>query len=135
MRINYQKLINYYEKTVDTDKFLNVLIKLGFDKISVGNFSDVFRFKDSNFVIKVCIRGNQGLPVPDNRSKRLKELFVGYKCISLDSKVGVQERVEEYASIKDKVLRKNLLKLTKLKYDIHIGNIGYLNNRPVVFDF
>lgn len=136
MRINYQKIIKFYEKTLDIKRLESALLKLGFEKVSCGTFCDVFRFKDHRVVLKYIRDKNRALPTLNGRDIKIKEHFVGYEMLSLDSVVGVQKFVEEFYILKneDKLKVKFLTKFNK-KYDVHLGNVGLLNGKPVIFDF
>lgn len=132
-----QKIVKFYDEN-GLDALINLLIKLNFTRISCGTFSDVFRHKKSKYIIKICVRGDQTLPrLTDNRFKKIKAYFIGYKYLSFDSKVGVQEYVTEYVLLDslDKIRLKNFIKRVKGKHDIHIGNVGLLNNNLIIFDF
>lgn len=137
MLMNYYNLIKYYED-YGCDALISLLEKNKFKLVSWGTFTDVYRFKNDPFVIKICKRGDNTLPrLYDKRVKKLNSLFIGYKYLSFDSKVGVQDFVLDYYSVKkptQKILR-DFVKAIKNSNDIHVGNVGVLNEKIVVFDF
>ena len=131
----YKTLIDYYHYiNGDIKLFEERLNKEGFKIISSGFYSNVMRLSDEPFVIKYIRNG--GAALPTTRSKLLKRYFIGYEMLSVDNMVGVQKFVNDYYSLNSiqKKLVKKLLVLDD-KYDIHIGNIGLLHGKPVIFDF
>lgn len=135
--INYQNIIKLYDK-FGLDSLVQFLTENGFVRISLGKFTDVYRLKNDPVVVKVCCRGDNALPrINSKKHSTINSYFVGYKYLSFDSKVAVQDFVQDYFEL-DKAtqrLLKVFIKNIKGNNDLHIGNVGLLNNNMVVFDF
>lgn len=135
--MNFKELINFYNLN-GLNPFLNKLKELEFSHISLGEYTDVFKRKSDDYVIKICCRGDTTLPRINSREyNRIKPFFVGYLDISFDSKVAAQHFVKDFFELdnSEKRLLKSFVQKIKGDFDIHIGNVGLLNNNLVLFDF
>lgn len=134
---DYQWIVEIYNNS-GLDVLINFLKENGFKRISLGKFTDVYRLNNDKYVVKVCCRGDNALPrINRKRHSVINSYFVGYKHISFDSKVGVQDFVTDYFEVDKPTqkLLKTFIKNIKGNNDLHIGNVGLLNNKMVVFDF
>lgn len=135
--MNSKELVEFYNLNGLTP-LLKKLKDLGFSRISLGEYTDVFKRVSDNYVIKICCRGDNTLPrINTKEYNRIKPFFVGYLDISFDSKVASQPYVKDYFELdsSEKRLLKSFIQKIKGDFDIHVGNVGLLNNNLVVFDF
>jgi len=126
-----QSIVKIWNKAKNKKDFEQKLTDRGFSYFGCGDNSVVYSKKDINFVIKVgkgvCTRK---LPKELERF-RLPYIYTnGNRQIAIQLKVDTSKTYEARKIIDSSCSRTNLL-----DYDIHQDNVGWLDGKPVIFDY
>lgn len=129
------KVINLWNESSNKNEFKAKLLKHGFKIIGFGAQALVFSKKSLDFVIKVTQNG--GLPNRKFRETDLEQYRLGYLFLSDTRHVGIQKKVNRNKKSKYRAWAKirDAVEVHLEKYDIHQDNVGFLNRRPVIFDY
>ena len=114
------------------ERFAKKLIEQKFEWIAEGSYKKVFSKKSIDFVVKIY---NSGI-IDDKKDKRFKLDKYCVDSIYFDGAILIQPKVKRNKKNKayeffEKKWGKHYCEL----HDVHQENIGWLNNKPAIFDF
>ena len=115
----------------NTEKFIEQIIVRGFELIDIGSYKLVYSKKKLGYVIKIADSLNDEFAkVPS----KIKKFYI--KPYYIDERIVIQQKADTKNS---EEARQDIADLigqdSCCDYDIWEGNCGYLNNKPVIFDF
>ena len=117
-------LLRYY--------FIEKLEKAKYECVGDGAYKLVFSKKSIDFVVKIYHNGS----VDDKTDERFKLAKFFIKPTYSDGVISIQQKAKRINKNKaykffEDLFGKDYCEL----HDIHQDNIGWLNNKPVIFDF
>jgi fructosamine-3-kinase len=132
MRQTKSKVVNLYlELGKNTEKFIQQIIVRGFEKIGLGSYKSVYSKKKLGYVIKIANSLNDEFA---NVPSEIKNYYI--KPYYIDERIVIQQKANTKNS---EEARQDIADLigqdSCCDYDIWEGNCGYINNKPVIFDF
>lgn len=123
---------NSLDVNVAKKNFIKKLEKLKYHLLAKGTFKSAFTKKSIDFVIKIYHNGSV-----DDRLQE-ESLFAKYfiRPTYFDGAISIQRKAKRINKNKaykffENIFGKDYCEL----YDIHPENVGWLNNKPVIFDF
>jgi hypothetical protein len=123
---------NSLDVNVAKKSFIKKLKKLKFHVIGDGTFKLVLSKKSINFVVKVYHNGSIDDKI--NEDCKFKEYFI--EPTYSDGAISIQAKAKRNATTKAyKFFEKMFGKSYCEVFDIHPENVGWLNGKPVIFDF
>src|SRR4051812_40441842 len=129
-----EEIISIWNVSRNKQRFKTYLRSQGFQIIGCGERSVVLSKKSLDFVVKV----SDGVVVRKFREKELEKFRLPYIYVNGNRNIAIQKKVTRrtkasryraWAKIRDSVT--TLLS----DYDIHQDNVGWLNRKPVIFDY
>ena len=114
------------------DKFIEKLEKAKYECVGDGAYKLVFSKKSVDFVVKIY----HNRSIDDKTDERFKLAKFFIKPTYSDGVISIQQKAKRtnknkaYKFFED-LFGKDYCEL----HDIHQDNIGWLNNKPVIFDF
>lgn len=123
---------NKIDTKVAKDLFIESLEAKNFECIGEGAYKLVFSKKSVDFVVKIYHTGS----IDDREDKRFKLTKYCVKFFHKDAYISIQPKVKRNSKNKAYIyLEKKLGKHYCELYDVHPDNVGWLNNKAVIFDF
>jgi len=121
----------YLELDKNTEKFTKQIIAQGFNEIDQGSYKSIYSKNKLSYVIKIARSLNDEFA---KLPSKLKNFYI--KPYYIDERIVIQQKADTENS---KEARQDIADLigqdSCCDYDIWEGNCGYLNGKPVVFDF
>lgn len=121
----------YLELNKNTEKFRKQIIVQGFNEIDQGSYKLIYSKNKLSYVIKIARSLNDEFA---KLPSKLKNFYL--KPYYIDQNIVIQQKADTTNS---KEARQDIADLigqdSCCDYDIWEGNCGYLNNKPVIFDF
>ncbi len=132
--MTHDEVITIWNETRNKNKFKTLLKNFGFKTIGYGERSLVFSKKEIDFVVKV----SDGVVTRKFKEEDLEQFRLPYIYVNGNRNIAIQKKVTRrtkssryraWAKIRDSV-EANLE-----VYDIHQDNVGWLDRKPVIFDY
>ena len=121
----------YLELNKNTEKFKKQIIAQGFNEIDQGSYKLIYSKNKLSYVIKIARSLNDEFA---KLPSKLKNFYI--KPYYIDERIVIQQKADTKNS---EEARQDIADLigqdSCCDYDIWEGNCGYLNGKPVVFDF
>tara|TARA_B100000035_G_scaffold290036_1_gene276853 strand:+ start:1207 stop:1614 length:408 start_codon:yes stop_codon:yes gene_type:complete len=121
----------YLELNKNTEKFREQIIVQGFNEIDQGSYKLIYSKNKLSYVIKIARSLNDEFA---KLPSKLKNFYI--KPYYIDERIVIQQKADTKNS---EEARQDIADLigqdSCCDYDIWEGNCGYLNGKPVVFDF
>lgn len=129
------RVIQIWNETRKHETFKERLQQEGFKYLGCGRSSTVFSRGDVNFVVKV----GKGVNTRKFKEPELEQFRLPYLYVNGNRNMGIQLKVNRnkkskyraFKRISDAVPPEIFLDT----YDIHQDNVGWLNRKPVIFDY
>jgi hypothetical protein len=122
----------YIDFNLAKEIFIRELENGGYKCIGEGAYKLVFSKKSLDFVVKIYHTGS----IDDREDKRFKltkycvKPYYKCKCICIQPKVKRNKKNKAYKYLEER-LGKDYCEL----FDVHPDNVGWIDNKPVIFDF
>ena len=130
-----ERVIQIWFATRKHETFKKYLKEEGFKYLGCGRTSEVFTRRDVNFVVKV----GKGCVTRKFKEPELEKFRLPYLFVNGNRSVGIQHKVRRNKESKYRAFRiiNNAVPPDVFldNYDIHQDNVGWLNRKPVIFDY
>lgn len=121
----------YLELDKNIEKFTKQIVVQGFSEIDQGSYKLIYSKNKLSYVIKIAHSLNDEFA---KLPSKLKNFYI--KPYYIDERIVIQQKADTENS---EQARQDIADLigqdSCCDYDIWEGNCGYLNGKPVVFDF
>jgi hypothetical protein len=128
-------VIALWHQTRNHEKFKKLLKQQGFKYLGCGRNSTVFARDDVNFVVKI----GRGCVTRKFKEPELEQFRLPYLYVNGNRNIGIQLRVRRDKKSKYRAFKRiqdaTPPELQLYEYDIHQDNVGWLNRKPVIFDY
>lgn len=131
----YNQVVSIWNNSNDKKDFRKRLLKEGFIRIGAGRRAVVFSKPQLEYVVKIASVG--GVPSRKFKEPELEKFRLGYLFLNGNRQVAIQRKAKRttkskyraWARIRDSVDR------DISDYDIHHDNVGWIDGKPVIFDY
>lgn len=132
MKFTKSKALSLYlELKNDIEEYIKQIIVQGFNEIDRGSYKSIYSKNKLSYVIKIAHSLNDEFA---KLPSKLKNFYI--KPYYIDENIVIQQKADTTNS---EEARQDIADLigqdSCCDYDIWEGNCGYLNNKPVIFDF
>src|SRR6478736_8180071 len=126
--------IQLWNQTKNKRKFESLLIEKGFSVIGSGDRSLVFSRRDIDYVVKI----STGLVSRPFQNSILEKFRLPYIFLNGNHQIGLQLKASRRTKSSRYRAWKKIRDAANVDldvFDIHQDNVGWINRKPVIFDY
>lgn len=130
------QIIKQWKRIRSRRRFESLLSREGWKRVGFGLDAVVYGIKEADFVVKL----SDGVPTRRFKEPSLERFRLGHVYVSPRRKFSIQRKVATRTSSSRyrawKVINEAVEpEIDLLDYDIHQDNVGWLDGKPVIFDY